>query len=120
RLRHPEKGIALSAAQPNHAGACMTADAVVSRELQSLREELSDAERTRVTAPLAADVSAATAEPPKETPEDRELRDQLHDLAQEVTGFFAEAEKSISAHPAQSVIGVLLVGILIGRLLASR
>ena len=30
--------------------------------------------------------------------------------------FFDEAEKTISAHPAQSVAGALLIGILIGRL----
>jgi hypothetical protein len=52
-----------------------------------------------------------------ETPEDRELGDQLRQLTNEVTHFFAEAEKNISAHPTQSVIGALLVGILIGRLL---
>lgn len=95
----------------------MAADATVYRELNSLREELSDAQR--VTAPAAAPSgsAAAAAEPPKETPEERQLRDQLRELGDEVTGFFTEAEKSISAHPAQSVIGALLVGILIGRLL---
>ena len=99
----------------------MSADAVVSRELQSLREELSDAQRARVAAPVAAGGSAATAaEPAKETPEQRELGDQLRELADEVTGFFAQAENSISAHPAQSVVCALLVGILIGRLLPRR
>jgi ElaB/YqjD/DUF883 family membrane-anchored ribosome-binding protein len=98
----------------------MTADAVVSRELQSLREELSDAQRGRLAAPDAGGSAASAAEPSNETEEGRELRDQLRELADEVTGFFAEAEKSISAHPAQSVIGALLVGILIGRLLARR
>lgn len=99
----------------------MTADAAVSRELYSLREELSDAQRARAAAPAAASGSTATAaEPPKETAEERQLLDQLRELTDEVTGFFTEAEKSISAHPAQSVIGALLVGILIGRLLARR
>ena len=42
------------------------------------------------------------------------------DLPGEVTGFFEEAEKSIATHPAQSVVGGLLVGILIGRLLGRR
>jgi len=37
-----------------------------------------------------------------------------------VKNFFAETEKNISAHPAQSVIGALLVGILIGHLLGRR
>ena len=99
----------------------MTADVVVSRELQSLREELSDTQRSRAAASATTGGSAATAaEPAPETPDERELRDQLRELADEVTGFFTEAEKSISAHPAQSVIGALLVGILIGRLLPRR
>ena len=38
----------------------------------------------------------------------------------EIKNFFAETEKNISAHPGQSVIGALLVGILIGRLLGRR
>lgn len=98
----------------------MSADAVVSRELQSLREELSDAQRARAAAPDMSGSAASAAEPAKETPEERELRDQLGELADEVTGFFSQAENSISAHPAQSVIAALLVGILIGRLLPRR
>jgi ElaB/YqjD/DUF883 family membrane-anchored ribosome-binding protein len=35
----------------------------------------------------------------------------------EATSFFDEAEKNIAAHPTESVVGALLVGILIGRLL---
>ena len=99
----------------------MSADAVVSRELHSLREELSSGQRAPLAqGPDTSGSAAAAAEPGKETPEDRELRDQLRELADEFTGFFAEAEKSVAAHPAQSVIGALLVGILIGRLLARR
>jgi len=62
----------------------------------------------------------SAAEPAKERADERELRDQLRELVDEVTSFFAEAEKNISAHPTQSVIGALLVGILIGRLLGPR
>ena len=100
----------------------MAADVVVSHELKSLRDELAATQRERsaaATVPPAAS-SPAAAEPVKETPEERALRDQLHDLANEVTSFFEEAEKGISAHPAQSVISALLVGILIGRLLGKR
>jgi hypothetical protein len=97
----------------------MAADVVVSRELKSLQDEVLSAQRERVAAPpaVAATPLAAPAEPPKETSEERELRDQLRDLMSEVTGFFDEAEKGIAAHPAQSVVGALLLGILIGRLL---
>ncbi len=101
----------------------MSGDAVVSRELKSLQDELATAQRERSAAPAAPDTSA-TAPPPSpavpEPAEDRELRDQLHALVEEVTSFLEEAEKGISAHPAQSVVGALLVGIFIGRLLGRR
>jgi len=99
----------------------MAEDAIVSRELKSLQEELSASQRVRAAA--SGHVRApptAPAELPKETPEEKELRDQLRELMDEVKNFFAETEKNISAHPAQSVIGALLVGILIGHLLGRR
>ena len=99
----------------------MAADVVVSRELKTLQEELSLSQKERAVASAAA-VAARPGgiEPAKETPDERDLRDQLRDFANELTGFFDEAEKGISAHPSQSVIGALLVGILIGRLLGKR
>lgn len=104
----------------------MATDAIVSRELKSLQEELAASQRERAAAsgqanaPAPATTAAASGELPKETLEEKELRDQLRELMSEVTDFFAEAEKNISAHPAQSVVGALLVGILIGRLLGRR
>jgi hypothetical protein len=103
----------------------MATDAVVSRELKSLQEELSTSQRERVS-PIPSPTAAASGTtatplpPPKEAAEERELREQLRELVNEVTSFFEEAEKSVSAHPAQSVISALLVGILIGRLLGRR
>jgi ElaB/YqjD/DUF883 family membrane-anchored ribosome-binding protein len=99
----------------------MASDQVVSRELQSLQAELSAAQRERSAAPA----NPPTQEPPAPEPghaseEKRELRDQLGELANVVTSFLEEAEKDIAAHPAQSVIGALVVGILIGRLLGPR
>ena len=96
----------------------MTADVVVSRELKSLQDELSAAQRARLATPPAP--SSSLAEPVNETADEHQLRDHLRELTDEVTGFFEEAEKSVSAHPAQSVVGALLVGILIGRLLGRR
>ncbi len=92
----------------------MSGDAVVTNELKSLQQELSASQKERLAVPPSA------AEPVKESAEERELRDQLRDLANEVTSFFEEAEKTISAHPAESVVGAMLVGILIGRLLGRR
>lgn len=101
----------------------MNGDVVASRELKSLQEELSATERERSA---AASVPPTTPRPgsvePGEPPEEsqRELWDQLRDLTGEVTNFFEEAEKSISAHPTQSIVSALLVGIFIGRLLGRR
>lgn len=96
----------------------MTADVIVSRELKSLQDELSAAQRERLAAPPVPPSSRAEAV--DETAEDHELRDHLRELTNEVTSFFEDAEKSISAHPTQSVVSALLVGILIGRLLGRR
>ncbi len=95
----------------------MAADTVVARELKSLQAELSTSQKERLAVPPAP---PASVEPLRESADEREVRDQLRDLADEVTGFFEEAEKGISAHPTQSVVGALLVGILIGRLLGRR
>jgi ElaB/YqjD/DUF883 family membrane-anchored ribosome-binding protein len=99
----------------------MPADALVSRELKSLQDELSVSQKQRATMSAAASAApTAVPEPAKETPEESDIRDQLRQFANEMTGLFDEAEKGISAHPAQSVVGALLIGILIGRLLARR
>ena len=99
----------------------MTADAVVARELKSLQDELSATQREQAVA--AVPPPAAASDPvdsPAETADDRHLGDQLAQLVSEVTDFFAEAEKKIAAHPAQSVLAALVVGIVIGRLLPRR
>jgi len=55
-----------------------------------------------------------------EDPEVRYLREQLRDLVDEITDFFEEAGKNVAAHPAESVLGAMLVGVLIGFLLGRR
>lgn len=103
----------------------MATDAVVSRELKSLQEELAASQREHISPipPAAAAADGATATPPpppQEAAEERELREQLRELVNEVTTFFEETERNIAAHPTQSVVGALLVGVLIGRLLGRR
>jgi ElaB/YqjD/DUF883 family membrane-anchored ribosome-binding protein len=93
-------------------------DAVVSRELKSLQEELSTTQR--VPPPPSATAGDGPATAHVSTPDNaeaRELREQIRDLMNEATTFFEEAERNIAAHPTESVVGALLVGILIGRLL---
>jgi hypothetical protein len=99
----------------------MATDAVVSRELRSLQDELSISQRERASpAAGAGGTTPMPPVPPTETVEELELRQQLRELVNEVTTFFEEAEKNIAAHPTESVVGALLVGVLIGRLLGRR
>jgi len=104
----------------------MAIDALVSRELKSLQNELTSAkmDRSAKTEPAAATsppiAPASATEALAKPPEDSELQGYLRQLAEEVTELFGEAEKSISTHPTQSVVGALVLGILIGRLLGRR
>jgi ElaB/YqjD/DUF883 family membrane-anchored ribosome-binding protein len=113
----------------------MAADPVVSRELKSLQEELSSTRRERREqsaagtvardAMTAAPTGSQSAEVPaasrlEETAEAKELRGELRDLVKELTGFVEDAEANISAHPAVSMVAAMLLGILIGSLLARR
>jgi ElaB/YqjD/DUF883 family membrane-anchored ribosome-binding protein len=111
------------------------ADQVLSRELKSLREELATVRRQRAmqsadraaepavgsgTGVGAAAIGTAPAGPHEEPPTEQELRSQLRDLVKEFTDFADEAEKNISAHPAMSIVTAMLLGIVIGSLLARR
>lgn len=100
----------------------MATDVLISRELKSLQDELASAKINRTA---VVEQSAAASPPPASataasTPDEAELQGHLRQLADEVTELFGEAEKSISAHPTQSVAGALVLGILIGRLLGRR
>ncbi|RUW28637.1 hypothetical protein [Mesorhizobium sp.] len=94
----------------------MSTDAVVSRELKSLQEAVALSQQQRAAAAAPTNNGPTGAEP-VHTADDEEWHADLRALADEVTLFFEEAEKNISQHPTSSVVGALLVGILIGRLL---
>lgn len=99
----------------------MSPHALVSNELKSLREELSASQKERAVASGPAVTGEATvSEPAAQTREENELLERVHEFANEIKTMFDEAEQSVSAHPTQSVVGALLVGILIGRLLGRR
>jgi ElaB/YqjD/DUF883 family membrane-anchored ribosome-binding protein len=102
----------------------MAADAVVSRELKSLKEELSASQRERPSSPADPDSVSAGTTPQTSQLEDTADEQQLHGtvgkLIEAITEFFEEAEKNVSAHPAAHVIGGIVAGILIGRLLGRR
>jgi hypothetical protein len=100
----------------------MAADAVVSRELQSLQEGLSASQREHPSPPADPGSVSAGAAPQTGQPEDTADEQQLHGTVgkfiEAITEFFEE--KNVSAHPAAHVIGGIVVGILIGRLLGRR
>ncbi len=101
----------------------MVTDALISRELKSLQDEMSAAKAQRTASTdQPAEPSPTMVRPAAAAPDaaDLAVESQLRQFANELTEWFGEAEKSISAHPAQSVAGALLVGILIGRLLGRR
>jgi len=101
----------------------VTADAVLSRELKSLQEEISDSNK-ELSAPAdrtaASGGTAAPAGQAEGAPEEQQLHGQLREFVNEITEFVENAEKNVSAHPTTSVIGAMVVGILIGRLLGRR
>jgi ElaB/YqjD/DUF883 family membrane-anchored ribosome-binding protein len=108
----------------------MAADPVLSRELRSLQDEIAASQRARVSSspdrPIASNAKAASepatvpASQPAERAEDEKLHGEFREFLDEATKFFDEAEKNVSAHPAASIVGALVVGILIGRLLGRR
>ena len=116
----------------------MPADPVLSRELKSLQEELAAAQRQRPvqsageprrSPPAGAGTGAGAAAigegpapsgRPEESADEQELRGQFRDLVKEVTDFVNDAEKNVSAHPAMSIVAAMLLGIVIGSLLARR
>jgi hypothetical protein len=101
----------------------MVADAEVSREPQSLQEEVSALQREHPSSPAErVSVSAGTA-PQTSQPEDTADEQQdgtVGKFIEAITEFLEEAEKNVSAHPAAHVIGGIVVGILIGRLVGRR
>jgi ElaB/YqjD/DUF883 family membrane-anchored ribosome-binding protein len=102
----------------------MAADAVVSRELKSLQEELSASQREHPSSPAdPVSVSAGTApqtRQPEDTPDEQQQHGTVGKFIEAIAEFFEEGEKHVSAHPAAHVIGGIVVGILIGRLLGRR
>lgn len=100
----------------------MTADAV--SELAALQAELSASQRKRQSP--AADRTPAGDAAPEPSPRAETATDEGHaeqevrDFVNLLKEFVEDAEHNIAEHPAVSVIGALLIGILIGRLLAKR
>ena len=102
----------------------MVADSEVSREPQSLQDELSASQRAHPSSPADPVSVNARAAPQTSRLEDTAAEQQLDgtvgQFIEAIKEFFEEAEKNVSAHPAAHVIGGIVVGILIGRLFGRR
>lgn len=111
----------------------MPPDSLASRELESLRMELAmRGQRAKKpadkpaesdfgkSAGAAANDRDAPAGPQGDGASEQELRSLLADLEGEISGFVEEAEKSITAHSATTILVAMLLGIAIGSLLARR
>jgi ElaB/YqjD/DUF883 family membrane-anchored ribosome-binding protein len=84
-------------------------DADLRAEIEALRREIAGLYSARKTKIDAAEDAAESAVD--------NLMDQMRTLAQEISDFAEEAEKGVVNHPLTSVLGALVLGILIGRLL---
>lgn len=75
------------------------------REVAAIRAEQAAAKSG--AAKVEAAIESGTAD----------FADQLRNLAREISDFTEETEKSVINHPLTSVLGALVLGILIGRVL---
>ncbi len=87
-------------------------DAELHAEIEALRREIA-AMRTQQA---AAQSGAAKAEAAVELGA-AALTDQLRGLAREIADLTEETEKGVVAHPLASVLGALVLGMLIGRMM---
>jgi len=76
------------------------------REIAALRaERVAAAKSSEAEAEVGADQVAAN------------LLDQVQTLAREISAFAEEAEKGVLNHPLMSVLGALVLGMLLGRMM---
>jgi ElaB/YqjD/DUF883 family membrane-anchored ribosome-binding protein len=84
-------------------------------EIEALRREIA---AVRAERQAAATKASELPEPEAagEAPE-TSLADQLRTLAREISNFAEDTEKGVVSHPLTSVLGALVLGVLIGRVL---
>jgi len=89
-------------------------EAELRAEIEALRREI--AGLLRAAPPIAGEFESTEAEDATEAGAGA-FTDQLHALAREIAAFAEETEKGVVNHPLTSLLGALVLGILIGRVL---
>jgi ElaB/YqjD/DUF883 family membrane-anchored ribosome-binding protein len=82
-------------------------------EIEALRREIAAMRAERTAAVKADETRQETAAEPSPA----SFIDQLHTLAREISAFAEDTEKGVANHPFTSVLGALVLGILIGRVI---
>ena len=82
-------------------------------EIEALRREIAAMRAERTAAAKADEIEAGTASESSAA----NFIDQLHTLACEISAFAEDTEKGVANHPFTSVLGALVLGILIGRVI---
>ena len=94
----------------------MTADTILTRELESLHQKLADMHRKRGSQSTARP-AAKRADRPEKPAKEHGLHEEILEFVKLIANYVEEAKGNVSAHPSASVLGAMVVGILIGRLL---
>jgi ElaB/YqjD/DUF883 family membrane-anchored ribosome-binding protein len=94
----------------------VAADTILTHELESLQQKLAGLRRKRRSQPTDHS-SAKKAERSDKTAEEHGLHKEILEFITLIANYVEEAKGNVSAHPSASVLGAMVVGILIGRLL---
>jgi hypothetical protein len=94
----------------------VTADATLTHELDSLHERLAGWQRKHRSQP-ADHPAAKRADGKRQASEEHGLHGEILEFIKLIAAYVDEAKGNVAAHPSGSVLGAMVVGILIGRLL---
>jgi ElaB/YqjD/DUF883 family membrane-anchored ribosome-binding protein len=92
------------------------ADSILTHELESLHQKLAGLNRKRRSQPTDRP-APKRADRPEKTAEEHGLHKEILEFINLIANYVEEAKGNVSAHPSASVLGAMVVGILIGRLL---
>lgn len=98
----------------------MTADATLTHELRSLHRTLAGSHQKRRPRPADGDAAANKTDRRRKRSGENGLHAEIARFIELMADRLEEAKENASIHPAISIVGAVVVGTLIGRLLARR